>query len=202
MIYTYFPVGAYGANCCLVYDEQDNAAVIDPGDEADRILEKVRQLSLNVRAILLTHAHFDHIGAVARLQHELGAPVYVHADDVRGLTNAQYSVMPLSDSPTADHLLKDGDTVTVGDITFTVLHTPGHTTGSVCYRCENVLFAGDTLFAGSIGRTDFPGGDMTAMRQSLRRLCTLPDAVSVVCGHGEETTIGYEKNTNPFMIGL
>lgn len=202
MIYTYFPVGAYGANCCLVYDGQNNAAVIDPGDEADRILTKIAELSLNVRAVLLTHTHFDHIGAAARLQRELAAPVYVHADDVRGLTNAQYSVMPLADSPIADHLLKDGDTVTVGDITFTVMHTPGHTVGSVCYRCENVLFAGDTLFAGSIGRTDFAGGDFSVMRRSLKRLASLPDDTQVIPGHGEETTIGFEKHSNPFMVGI
>ncbi len=202
MVYTYFPVGIYGANCCLVYDDHGNAAVIDPGDEANEILEEIRNRSLNVRAILLTHSHFDHIGAAARLQRELGVPVYVHADDVRGLTNAQYSVMPLADPPVADHLLKDGDTVAVGDITFTVMHTPGHTVGSVCYRCENVLFAGDTLFAGSIGRTDFAGGDFSAMRQSLKRLATLPDDTQVISGHGEETTIGFEKRSNPFMVGL
>ena len=202
MIYRYFPVGAYGANCCLVSDADGNTVVMDPGDEAERILAHIRDFSLTVRAVLLTHAHFDHMGAAARLQREFGAPLYVHTDDVRGLTDSRYSVMPLSDAPTADRLLKDGDTVTVGSLTFTVLHTPGHTPGSVCYRLENVLFAGDTLFAGSIGRTDFPGGDMTAMRQSLRRLSALPDELSVVPGHGEETTIGYEKQTNPFMIGL
>ena len=202
MIHTYFPVGAYGANCSLVFDAQSQAVVIDPGDEAARILAKVKELALDVRAILLTHAHFDHIGAAARLQRELGAPVYVHADDVRGLTDARYSVMPIDEPITADHLLQDGDVITVGELTFTVLHTPGHTTGSVCYRIENVLFAGDTLFSGGIGRTDFPGGDMTTMRQSLKCVCALPDELSVVCGHGEETTIGYEKRTNPFLIGL
>ncbi len=202
MIYQYFPVGAYSANCCLVLDANGNTAVIDPGDEAERILAHAREFSLTVRAVLLTHAHFDHMGAAAALQRATGAPLYVHEADARGLCDPRYSVLPVGDPPHADRLLQDGDTVTVGSLTFTVLHTPGHTTGSVCYRCENVLFAGDTLFAGSIGRTDFAGGDMTAMRQSLRRLSELPDELSVVPGHGEETTIGYEKQTNPFMIGL
>ncbi len=202
MIYLRIPVGAYQANCCIVYDEHGHAAVIDPGDEAPTILAHIRRLSLTVEAILLTHAHFDHMGAAAAVQRVTGAPLYVHAEDERALTDPAYSVMPIAEPLAADHLLQDGDAVSVGDMTFTVMHTPGHTRGSVCYRCEDVLFAGDTLFAGSIGRTDFNGGDMGAMRQSLRRLCALPDEWRVVSGHGEDTAIGYEKQQNPFMIGL
>lgn len=202
MTYERLPVGAYQANCCLVYDESGRAIVIDPGDEAARLLAKIRENGLQVEAILLTHAHFDHIGAVQALQHETGAPLYVHEAEQKALTNPVYSMVTEPLSFVADHVLRDNDTVTVESMTFTVLHTPGHTEGSVCYLCENTLFAGDTLFAGSVGRTDFAGGSFTALRESLVRLSALPDQVVVVPGHGAETTIGAEKRSNPFMTGL
>ena len=202
MTYERLPVGAYQANCCLVYDESGRAIVIDPGDEAARLLAKIRENGLQVEAILLTHAHFDHIGAVQALQHETGAPLYVHEAEQKALTNPVYSMVTEPLSFVADHVLRDNDTVTVESMTLTVLHTPGHTEGSVCYLCENTLFAGDTLFAGSVGRTDFAGGSFTALRESLARLSALPDQVVVVPGHGAETTIGAEKRSNPFMTGL
>lgn len=202
MTYERLPVGAYQANCCLVYDESGRAVVIDPGDEAARLLAKIRENGLQVEAILLTHAHFDHIGAVQALQHETGAPLYVHEAEQKALTNPVYSMVTEPLSFVADHVLRDNDTVTVESMTLTVLHTPGHTEGSVCYLCENTLFAGDTLFAGSVGRTDFAGGSFTALRESLVRLSALPDQVVVVPGHGAETTIGAEKRSNPFMTGL
>lgn len=196
------PVGDLGTNCYLVYDERKNAVVIDPGAEPKRLLVLIQGDELRVQALMLTHVHFDHIQAVKELQAATGAPLLVHEADVPALTDPTLSLVQTPYELVADRVLSDGDTVEVGDLTFTVLHTPGHTRGSVCYRCGNTLFAGDTLFAGSIGRTDFIGGDFFAMRQSLVRLATLPDDTRVASGHGEETTIGCEKRSNPFMVGM
>jgi len=202
MTYQCIAVGNLGANCCLVYDGNGNAVVIDPGDEAARLLTLIETYGLHVQAILLTHVHFDHVQAVEALQAATGASLFVHEAEVPALTDPMLSMVMFPCALSADRVLRDGDTVEIGQLTFEVLHTPGHTPGSVCYRCENVLFAGDTLFAGSIGRTDFAGGDFTAMRQSLKRLAGLPDETCVVPGHGGETTIGFEKQSNPFMVGI
>lgn len=201
--YACFPVGQLQANCWLVWDEGGHAAVIDPGDEAPRLLQALNERGLSLSAILLTHAHFDHMMAVEALQQATGAPLLVHAADAPALTDNQKSLTAWVGATchlSADRLLHDGDTVAVGDLTFTVHHTPGHTPGSCCYQTENWLFTGDTLFAGSIGRTDFPGGDMAVMRQSLRRLAALPAEWLVLPGHEEPSTIQYEKETNPFMV--
>ncbi|MBR5540200.1 MAG: MBL fold metallo-hydrolase [Clostridia bacterium] len=202
MTFERIPVGAMAANCCLVYDEQKNAAVIDPGDEPELLLARIQKYGLTVRAILLTHVHFDHIQAVKELQAETCAPLLVHEAEVPALTDPAFSLVMTPYHLTADRVLHDGDTVEVGELTFTVLHTPGHTDGSVCYWCGDTLFSGDTLFAGSIGRTDFAGGDFTAMRKSLARLAALPDDIRVIPGHGPETTIGFEKRHNPFVLGM
>ncbi len=202
MTYQCIPVGDLLANCCLVYDEQKHAAVIDPGDEAARLLALIETYGLQVQAILLTHVHFDHIQAARGLQAATGAPLFVHEAEVPALTDPTLSMVTFPCDLSADRVLRDGDIVEIGQLTFEVLHTPGHTLGSVCYRCGDVLFAGDTLFAGSIGRTDFVGGDFAAMRQSLKRLATLPNDVRVIPGHGVETTIGFEKRSNPFMVGI
>ena len=202
---TYYPLGAYQANCVVVSDEQGRCIVIDPGDEAQRLQMLLNALGVTVSAILLTHVHFDHILAVRELQEITEAPLYVHAGDASALTDNARNMIPPYRLPyalKADHLLNDGDTVTVGDLTLTVLHTPGHTPGSCCYFCDGLLIAGDTLFAGSIGRTDFEGGDMSKMIGSLRRLKTLPEDTRVISGHGEETTIGYEKRYNPYLAGV
>lgn len=205
MNYCCFPVGALQANCWLLWDEQKNALLIDPGDEAPRLLHALRERDLTLKAILLTHVHFDHMMAVPALQETTGAPLMVHAGDAPALTDGELSLTIWQGIPcllTADRLLQEGDTVTVGDMELAVLHTPGHTPGSCCYRCGDDLFAGDTLFAGSVGRTDFPGGDRMAQRESLRRLAALPDTVRVLSGHESATTIGYEKYHNPYMMGL
>lgn len=202
MTYQCIPVGNLAANCCLVYDEQKRAAVIDPGDEAARLLAIIETYGLQVQAILLTHVHFDHIQAASELQAATGAPLFVHEAEVPALTDPTFSMVITPCDLSADRVLHDGDVVEIGQLTFEVLHTPGHTRGSVCYRCGDSLFAGDTLFAGSIGRTDFAGGDFAAMRQSLIRLTKLPDDIRVVPGHGGETTIGIEKRSNPFMVGI
>lgn len=202
---TYYPVGDYQANCVFLSDEQGNAVVIDPGDEAPRLRQRLAEQHLKVGAILLTHAHFDHILAVRELQEATGAPLFIHAQDAPALSDSERSLIPPYRRPyvlTADRLLNDGDTVTVGELMLTVLHTPGHTPGSCCYRCGDLLIAGDTLFAGSAGRTDFPGGNTEALYRSLRRLAELPAETRVISGHGEETAIGYECRYNPFLAGV
>ncbi len=202
MIVSYYPVGALQANCVFVSDENGNTAVIDPGDEAQRLLKLLNESNLTVTAILLTHAHFDHMLAVRDLQQATGAPLFVHEADAPALSNEALSLVPAYLQPyvlEADRLLKDGDTVDIGSLTLTAMHTPGHTLGSCCYRCGDLLVSGDTLFAGSMGRTDLPGGDTAAMFRSLCRLSELPDETRVIAGHGEETTIGYERRYNPFL---
>lgn len=190
MDYLRLPVGNYQANCCLVFDNQNTAVVIDPGEEAARILRNIEENKLSVKAILLTHAHFDHIGAVKQVQKATNAPLWVHEAEVPALTDRQFNMMPIPYSLSADRELHDGEQVTVGDLVFTVLHTPGHTAGSVCFMCEDTLFSGDTLFACGVGRTDFPSGDTRALWNSLKALSQLPPHTRVVAGHGEETTIG------------
>ncbi|MBP3435221.1 MAG: MBL fold metallo-hydrolase [Clostridia bacterium] len=202
---TYYPVGDYQANCVILSDESGCAVVIDPGDEAPRLLQRLADQKLRVAVILLTHAHFDHLLAVRELQTATGAALYIHTEDASALSDTRRSLIPPHRLPyelTADRLLIDGDTVVVGELMLSVLHTPGHTPGSCCYQCDNVLISGDTLFAGSVGRTDLPGGRTAALLQSLRRLATLPPELRVIPGHGEATTIGYECRYNPFLAGV
>lgn len=204
MEYLCLPVGQLQANCYLVWDENHNAVMIDPGDEADRLLRIVNKRGLSLSAILLTHAHFDHMMAVNAVKAETGAPVMVHAAEEPALTDARINLSSMVGTPyrtVADRLLQDGETVEVGNLTFTVIHTPGHTVGSCCFLIGDLLFSGDTLFADGIGRTDFPGGSMTVMQQSLSKLCTYPDHTGVLSGHGEATTLGREKLYNPFLQG-
>lgn len=197
------PLGALQANCYLLSDEEGATAVIDPGDEAGTILETVRAGELAVEAILLTHAHFDHILAADELRRETGAPVYVYETDAPALADPRRSLTVLAKGGVgplrADHLLKDGEELRVGRLAVSVLHTPGHTPGSCCFLCGDALFSGDTLFAGSIGRTDFPGGDDQAMAASLRMLAALEPGIRVFPGHGESTTLSKERMENPYL---
>lgn len=200
---SYFSVGALGTNCYIV-SHNSRAAIIDPGGDAQRILNAVKCDNLTVDCILLTHAHFDHIMAVDELCEATGAPVYVGAGDAPMLydANLNLSAMVYPEQRverTPDRLLFEGDVVRVGDASLTVMETPGHTRGSVCYLGEDVLFSGDTLFAGSIGRTDLPGGDMVTLRRSLAQLASLDGDFTVYSGHGEETTLSYEKAANPYL---
>lgn len=203
------PVGGLQTNCYILYgdDAAHNGVVVDPGAEPDRILRAIAAENVTVRYILLTHVHFDHILAVKEILQATGAPLLVHRGDQAALTDPQLSlvgaVLPGQRYDlTADRLLTDGDTVTAGALTFTVLHTPGHTPGSVCYVCGDVLVAGDTLFGGSAGRTDLPGGDPNALFRSLRRLAELEGDYTVLPGHGEETTLERERRCNPFMAAF
>lgn len=196
------PVGELGTNCYVVTDKNGAAAIIDPGDGAASIRRVLEDERIRVGGILLTHAHFDHIGAVNALA-DRGYAVYCHTLDVPALQDSRRNLSAFFGSPTAPIKnavpLEDGDTVSFGDLTFTVLHTPGHTVGSVCYQLGDVLFSGDTLFCESIGRTDFPGGDIRAMRASLERLATLDGNVRVYPGHGEPTAIAHEQRYNPYL---
>jgi glyoxylase-like metal-dependent hydrolase (beta-lactamase superfamily II) len=199
------PVGQMQANCWLLWDETDRAAVIDPGEEAPRILRSLQERQLTLSAILLTHAHFDHMMAVPLLQEATGAPLMVHEGDAPALADGEKSLTVWTGTScvlTADRLLQDGDTVQVGNAQLSVLHTPGHTPGSCCYRAGEFLFTGDTLFAGSVGRTDFPGGDFKMLKAGLNRLAGLPDLLQILPGHGGRSTLEYEKKTNPFMVEI
>ncbi len=203
---TYYAVGDLGTNCYIVSDNSGHAAIVDPGGNAQRILQDVKLNNLTVDYILLTHAHFDHIMATGALRDATGAQLCVGAGDAPMLYDAQFNLSAMvyperAVGLTADRLLFEGDVIQIGDEALTVLETPGHTQGGVCYLGDGVLFSGDTLFAGSIGRTDLPGGDMAILRRSLTRLASLEGDYTVYSGHGEETTLSYEKASNPYLIG-
>ena len=187
------PLGQLETNCYLVADEDGNAAVIDPAAAPERILQTARENGLNIQTILLTHGHFDHVGGIRGLVQALRCPVWMHESE---LTLPEY----LTDGKLYyTDGYDEGDTVTVGKLTFTVLHTPGHTPGSVCLRCGDALFSGDTLFAGSYGRTDFSGGSGSEMCKSLHRLAGISENLTVYPGHGEMTTLDAERKENPYF---
>lgn len=202
------PLGAMQTNCYILQSEKSKATVIiDPGAEAERLIRDLRSMDADVRAVLLTHAHGDHIGAVEKLRVEFSAPLYIHPEDVSMLmdSNKNFSAMmgPGIACKNPEHLVKDGEILTFDDeISLKVLHTPGHTSGGVCYYSADlgILFSGDTLFAESIGRTDFPGGSYSTLIENIQdKLMILPDETRVFSGHGPETSIGWEKDHNPFI---
>lgn len=205
MIIKDLTVGPIMANCYIVgCEETKAAAVIDPGDEADRILMVLAEAGLTVKAIINTHGHFDHVGANQRMKEVTGAELLIHSLDAPMLSQLSATAaswgMSSDNSPAPDRMLADGDMVPVGNIVFTVIHTPGHTPGGISLHADNAVFVGDTLFAGSIGRTDFPGGDFGVLKASIQgKLFTLDDDVTVYPGHMGLTTIGREKRTNPFV---
>ncbi len=188
---TVLPLGSLQANC-YVAAEGGVCAVIDPGAQGARLVEWLKDNGLVPEAVLLTHGHYDHVGAVEALVQEFGVDVYLHKGDT-AMTGE------LAKGLYWNKTYAEGDTVTVGGMAFSVLHTPGHTPGSVCLRSGDALFAGDTLFAGSCGRTDFPGGSWEQMMASLSRLSKLEENCTVLPGHGGETTIARERAYNPYM---
>ena len=205
MIIKALAVGPIMANCFIVgCQETLEAVVIDPGDEADKILQFVNDWNLSVKNILNTHGHFDHVSANRGIHAATGAPILIHALDAPMLQNISASAanwgFAAQDSPAPGRTIAEGDTIRFGKITLEVIHTPGHTPGGVSFYADGHVFVGDTLFAGSIGRTDFPGGDFRTLKSSIQgKLFVLGDDIRVHTGHGPETTIGREKQYNPFV---
>ena len=208
MIHEIFPVGPLQCNCSVIGDEATREAlVIDPGDDIDDVLVLIRKHNLTVKQIVVTHAHIDHVGGAMKLRAATGAPILLNQNDqpLLKMLDVQATWIGVEDPGKVeiDHSIAQGDTVRAGSLTANVIHTPGHTEGSVClyFPTEKKLIAGDTLFAGSIGRTDLPGGSMRKIINSLHeKVLTLPDETVVVPGHGALTTIGEERESNPFLV--
>ena len=197
-------LGDLDTNCYMVWDDARKALIIDPADDADTILNAVRQEGLTVVAVVLTHGHFDHMLAAESVCAATGAPLYVGRGDADAMTDPVRNLSGwFSDSKpvtmTEFRPLKEGDLLRIGEMVLSVLETPGHTPGCICLYSEGYLFAGDTLFRDSIGRLDFPGGNPNAMIESLRRLMQLPEDTLVYSGHGPTTTIGREMRCNPYL---
>jgi len=196
------PLGAYQTNTYIVHDsESHSCAVIDPGYEAQTILKKAASLGLTVDAILLTHGHFDHVGAVLQIQKATACAIWMNQGDYSpGKHPLRGMMYPLADTTAVEiNLCEEGEQIRAGGLTFTTLETPGHTWGSVCYLCGDALFSGDTLFAGSCGRTDLLGGDWATIMESLHRLKEIEADLRIFPGHGGSSTLGYEKMANPYM---
>jgi hydroxyacylglutathione hydrolase len=213
-----FPAGAFAANCYLVAPAPgEECVIIDPGQDAERGIEELLdRYRLKPIAVLLTHGHVDHMWSVAPVCGAKGIPAYIHPDDREMLADPgkgldlmvkqQFLGGMTFSEPDDVKALSDGEVITMAGLEFTIGHTPGHTRGSVTFRSAeedlDALFTGDLLFAGSIGRTDLPGGDYQQILRSLARTLTLPDETVVLPGHGQQTTIGDERRTNPFLTGL
>jgi hydroxyacylglutathione hydrolase len=207
MIHEILPVGPLQCNCSVIGDEiSHEAMVIDPGDDIADVLAVIQKHKLKVKQIVITHAHIDHVGGAMKLRAATGAPILLNHNDYTLLKmldlQADWIGMQSPGKVEIDHSLNDQDKVEAGSLIANVMHTPGHTEGSIClyFPAEQKLIAGDTLFAGSIGRTDLPGGSFEKIMRSLHdKLLSLPDETAVVPGHGPPTSIGAERETNPFL---
>ena len=207
MIIKRLEVGPFASNCYIVGSESTKEGlIIDPGDEARAILKSVKDLELDIKLIVLTHGHIDHIGALKEVKEATGAETAIHADDAQFLRGGGQSLgvlfgLSYEAPPPPDRLLKGGDSIDVGDLHFSVLHTPGHTPGGICLLGHDMVFTGDTLFNYGIGRTDLGGSYSQLMNSIHTKLMVLPDNTAVYPGHGPETTIGAERQGNPFLRG-
>lgn len=199
------PVGQLEANCYLVFDEETKECmVIDPGDEGERILNQIKKHDLKVKYIVNTHGHSDHIGANQRLKEATGAELLIHKDDAPMLANAAKNFSVFTGKrivqPAPDRLLEEGDVLTVGSVSFTVLHTPGHSLGGICLAGGGVCFTGDTLFQLDIGRTDLRGGSYPQLVESIKKkIFALDDNTVVLPGHGPQSTVKTEREHNPYL---
>ena len=208
MIHEILIVGPLQCNCSILGDEVSREAiVVDPGDDISRIVKTLEKHRLSVKQIIVTHAHIDHIAGAQRLKRVTGAPILYNENDLPLVkmmdVQAGWLSIPTPEVAPPDASLEDGQTISIAGLNGSILHTPGHTEGSVCLYLpeQKLLLAGDTLFAGSVGRTDLPGGNMQKLLQSIRdSLLPLPDEVTVIPGHGPGTTIGEERESNPFLI--
>jgi len=206
MIVNKVEVGPFASNCYIVGSEsKKEGMIIDPGDEAKEILKNVKDSGLDIKLIILTHGHIDHIGAIKEVKEATGAELAIHTDDADALHDQSFARafgLSYSPPPPPDRLLKGGDSIDVGDLHFLVLHTPGHSPGGICLLGQGVVFSGDTLFNYGIGRYDLPGGSGSQLMNSIHtKLMLLPDNTIVYPGHGPETTIGTERRSNPFLGG-
>ena len=200
-IYT-LPLGDYQTNTYIIHDDASaSCAIIDPGYKAGTILAQVKKLGLTVDAVLLTHGHFDHVGAVEEIVEATGCKLWMSQRDWSQVPSPMTDYFyPIANCDfTEVQFCEEGEIISAGGLNFRVLETPGHTWGSVCYLCENSLFSGDTLFARGCGRTDLPGGDWDTIQQSLKRLASLEENYTVYPGHGSSTTLAFEKRYNPYM---
>ncbi|SUY47392.1 Zn-dependent hydrolase, glyoxylase [Clostridium putrefaciens] len=201
MIIKRIPAGVYAANCYVIMDESTKEAVVlDPGGDEDDITSSIEQLGAKIKYILLTHGHVDHTGGVIKLKDEYKCKVGINQMDEELMINGAYMFGELENHEQVDLLLKDGDIISFGDKKIVVLETPGHTPGGVSFLVEDKVFTGDTLFAGSIGRTDLTGGDFETIIDSIKtKLMVLKEQTIVYPGHGSESSIGIEKKSNPFL---
>ncbi len=201
-------LGRLATNCHIVYTGEKRVVAADIGGEAGKLLTFLKDRGLTLRKILLTHGHYDHIDGVAEVQKATGAKVYIHEQDEKMLSDSNLSlgswINPYGEQQSVkDYItVKEGDVIEDGEAVFTVMHTPGHTKGSVCYVCEDIILAGDTLFYMSRGRTDFPGGSDSEMLASFKRLKAMEGNYRVFPGHNENTTLEYERKNNPVMRGI
>lgn len=193
--------GAIEENCYLVWDEANQAVVIDPGDEASKIIDEITKLQLDVKKIILTHGHYDHVGAVNEVKKATGAQVICHQEEKSIVEDETLSLgLYLGKEvslPKVDACVSEGDEISVGNLNFSVIHTPGHTKGGMCLLAGDSLFSGDTIFYGTLGRWDFPTGDLSELTSSItRKIFNLPEDTVIYSGHGPETTVGAEKRQN------
>ncbi|MDE6501485.1 MAG: MBL fold metallo-hydrolase [Ruminococcus sp.] len=197
-------LGELRANCYVVQTASEQCVAVDIGGDSRLLLEFLKMKKLNLSKILLTHGHYDHMNGVEEVAKQTGAEVFIHKDDVPMLSSAGLSLSELISyrpfNPVSEYIvINDGDVISDGEYEFRVLHTPGHSMGSVCYICDDVIFSGDTLFCCSIGRTSFPGSSPELMVKSLEKLYNIDGNYKVLSGHGDKTELEYEKNSNPYL---
>lgn len=199
-----FALGILSTNSYIVSDENRNAVIFDCGVYSPKISSYIEDNGLKLKKILLTHSHFDHTGGCAKLQEQTGALVYIHEAEEESLNDRDKNLASAFPFSTFEEIkeyrtIADGDIIEVGDMEFKVMHTPGHSEGSVCYIIDDVIFAGDTVFAGSVGRTDNYSGDQAVQKRTLKRLIELDGDYKLLCGHGEDTTLDMERKHNPYL---